>query len=257
MKKLLLALLATISLAVYAGPNDVTVQQRNSADSGNITRTLTCPTGVGDCILYYNSSTLLPGYITLDPGCTISSGVFTCAGSTGPTGPQGPQGVQGIKGDKGDKGDTGSQGIQGVQGVQGVTGATGAPGADGAAGVNNFGYPTSRSLSLATAYQCTNTAKPCVVTINLNSTANLTLSGGTTIVGEVRVGNANTVASGGGTAVGAYKNSLTGTLVVGVTLASDSYNSITVMVPTGGYFAIRQTSGSGLTVVSAFDQVVG
>src|SRR5262249_35096997 len=105
--------------------------------------------------------------------------------------------------------------------------------------------------------QCTDTTKTCVGTVNLNSTASLSLSGGTTVIGEVRVGNRNTVASGGGTAVGAYKNSLTRTLTIGLNMQTDRYNPITVMIATGGYFAIRMTSGSGLIIVSAFDQTVG
>lgn len=121
----------------------------------------------------------------------------------------------------------------------------------------NYGSPTSRTLSLATAYQCSDNTKPCVVTINLNSTAALSLSGGTTVIGEVRIGSTSGVATGGGTAVGAYKNSLTGTLTIGLNMSTESYNTITVFVPIGWYFSPRQTSGSGLVVVSAFDQVAG
>ncbi len=119
------------------------------------------------------------------------------------------------------------------------------------------GTPTSRSISLATAYQASDTTAPAVVTINLNSTASLSLSGGTTIIGEVRIGSANTVASGAsGTAVGTYKNSLTGTLTIGLNIQTDNHNNITFLLPAGWYFAVRQTTGSGLTVVSAFDQKV-
>lgn len=120
----------------------------------------------------------------------------------------------------------------------------------------SVGSPNTRTLSLATAYQCTTSTKACVLTVNLTSTATLTLGGGATITGEVRVGSANTVASGAsGTPVGLYRNSLTGTLVVGITINTDSYNTITVVVPANNYFAIRATAGS-MTVVSAYDQQI-
>lgn len=123
-------------------------------------------------------------------------------------------------------------------------------------GLLTVSAPTTRTLSLATAYQATDNTKAAIVTVNLNSTASLTLSGGTTVVGEIRIGSANTVASGTGSAIGAYKNSLTGTLAIGLNIQTDSYNSLSFALPTGWYFAIRQTSGSGLVVVSAFDQSI-
>jgi len=118
------------------------------------------------------------------------------------------------------------------------------------------GTANARTLSLATAYQATDASKPAVVTVVLTSNASLSLSGGTTIQGEVRVGTSSAVATGSGVAVGAYKNSLTGSLTVGLNVQTESYGTITFVVPANGYFAIRQTSGSGLTVVSAFDQSI-
>lgn len=77
MKKLI-ALLFLVAAQAFAGPNDVTVQQRNSADSGNITRTLISPSTDG--LIYYNTSTLLPGYVTLGTNLSITSGVLNAAG---------------------------------------------------------------------------------------------------------------------------------------------------------------------------------
>jgi len=118
-----------------------------------------------------------------------------------------------------------------------------------------FGTPVARTLSLATAYQASTPAKPALVTINLNSTATLSVSGGTTITGEVRIGPTNAVATGGGTAVGLYKNSLTGTLTATLNFNTDSYNTISFALPAGWFFAVRQTAGTTLSIVSAFDQV--
>lgn len=118
------------------------------------------------------------------------------------------------------------------------------------------GNPNSRSVSLSTAYQATDITKSAIITLNLISAPSITLGGGTTNIGEVRIGTNNSVSSGGGTAVGAYRSSLTGTLVLGVAITMDSVNTITFALPAGWYFAVRQTTGSGLAVTSAFDQSI-
>lgn len=129
-------------------------------------------------------------------------------------------------------------------------------GADGAAGVNAFGSPSSRSLSLATAYQATTTAKPAVVTVNLSSTASLSLTGGTSNTADVVIGSTNAVASGTGTLICRYANTNTGALTVGLALSTTAASTCTFALPAGWYFAVRQTAGT-ITITSAFDQVVG
>lgn len=193
------------------------------------------------------------------------------AGATGPqgaTGATGPTGATGATGAQGPKGDTGAQGIQGVPGATGATGpagptgatgatgATGPAGANGAAGVNAFGAYNARTLSLATAYQATDTTKPAVVTFNLTSTANLSLTGGQTNSADIVVGSTNAVASGTGTLVCRYSNSSTGTLTIGLNTNTVAASTCTVALPIGWYFAIRQTSGT-VTITSAFDQAIG
>lgn len=164
-----------------------------------------------------------------------------------------------IKGDAGATGSTGSTGPTGAQGIQGATGSTGAAGstgATGAAGVNAFSAPNSRSLSLATAYQATDTTKPALVTINLTSTANLSLSGGTTNSADVVIGSTNAVAGGTGTVISKYSNASTGTLTIGLNTNAIAATSATVALPSGWFFAVRQTAGT-VTITSAFDQAVG
>lgn len=117
-------------------------------------------------------------------------------------------------------------------------------------------YPTSRSLSLATAYQCTDNTKPCVVTINLTSTANFSLTGGTTNSADVVIGPTNAVAGGTGTVIGKYSNSVTGTIAIGLNMNSAAATPITVTIPAGGYLAIRQTAGT-VAITSAYDQSTG
>lgn len=121
---------------------------------------------------------------------------------------------------------------------------------------NAYGPPVGRSLSLATAYQATTPTKPAIVTVNLTSTANFSLSGGTTNSGDLLIGPTNAVASGTGTVIGKYSNSITGTIAVGLNQNSVMAVSYTIAVPIGYYFAIRQTQGN-ITMTSAFDQAVG
>lgn len=118
------------------------------------------------------------------------------------------------------------------------------------------GYPTTRTVALATAYQCTNTAKPCSFTVTLSSTASLSLAGGTTNTADVLVGSTSGVATGTGTVIAKYSNTMTGTLIVGLGVNTNANSSYSVIIPAGGFFAVRQTAGT-ISVVSAYDQVIG
>lgn len=139
---------------------------------------------------------------------------------------------------------------------RGDVGATGSTGATGPAGPASIGAPTTRTLSLATAYQCTDNTKPCFVTVNITSTASFSLAGGTTNSADVLLGSTNGVAGGTGTVVGKYSNSVTGTIAVGLNMNSVYAGQYTMMVPSGWYVAIRQTAGT-VTITSAFDQQLG
>lgn len=224
-----------------------------------------------------------------------ADGAPGATGATGATGAAGAQGIQGNPGAPGTPGAAGTNGADGAPGATGAAGApgaaatisvgtvtTGAPGssatvtnagtssaatfnfsiprgnagADGAAGVNSFGTPTTRTLSLATAYQATTTTKPTVVTINLTSTAALSLTGGTTNTADVVIGSTNAVASGTGTVICRHANSNTGALTVGLALSTIQTSTCTIALPTGWYFAVRQTAGT-VTITSAYDQSVG
>jgi hypothetical protein len=119
-----------------------------------------------------------------------------------------------------------------------------------------LGSPTSRSLSLATAYQASNTAKAAMVVVTLNSSAAITLTTGQTHTAIVVIGSTNAVASGTGTTVATYSNSLSGTLTVGLALTSGSSMPVTFALPAGWYFAVLQQTGT-VSILSAFDQAVG
>lgn len=120
----------------------------------------------------------------------------------------------------------------------------------------NFSAPTSRTISLATAYQCSNTAAPCVITVNLQSTAAISLSGGTTNTANALVGSTNGVASGTGTIQCIHGNSNTGTLTIGLNLNTISTTQCTLPIPIGYYFAVRQIAGT-VTITSTFENTAG
>ncbi len=119
----------------------------------------------------------------------------------------------------------------------------------------DFGIPGSRSLSFATAYQANIPERPAVININLTSTASLTLGGGTTNTADVIIGPTTSVASGTGTVIGTYRNTMTGVVIVGVGVNTESASQIQFLLPMGWYFAIRQTAGT-VTIISTFDQAV-
>lgn len=150
----------------------------------------------------------------------------------------------------------GPQGPTGAPGPSGATGATGATGSTGPAGPSTIGAPNTLSITPGTAYQATNNAKPAHVTINLTSTAQITLSGSTSIVAEVVIGSTNGVASGTGTVIGRHANTYSGAVVLGVSISETITEPISFVLPAGWYFAVRNITGTA-TVFSAYDQQLG
>lgn len=148
------------------------------------------------------------------------------------------------------------RGDVGATGATGSAGTNGTNGTNGAAGVNSFGAPNARTLSLATAYQATDNTKPAVITINLTSTASISLTGGTTNTADVVMGTTTGVASGTGTQICKYANTNTGALTIGLNLSTVSAATCTFALRAGDYFAIRTTAGT-VTITSAYDQAVG
>lgn len=169
---------------------------------------------------------------------------------------QGSAGSTGATGATGAAGSTGATGSTGSTGATGAAGSNGTNGTNGTAGVNAFGSPNTRTTSLATAYQATDITKPAMVAINLTSTATISLTTGATNTATVVIGATNAVASGTGTTVCNYTNSNTGSLTIGLNLSTVSASTCTFALPTGWYWATRQTAGT-VTITSAFDQSVG
>lgn len=116
--------------------------------------------------------------------------------------------------------------------------------------------PTSRAPALATAYQATDPTKPALVTVNLTSTANLSLTGGTTNSADIVIGATNAVTAGTGTVIGKYSNASTGTLTIGLNTNAVAAQTTTFGLPTGWYWAIRQILGA-VTITSGYDMAFG
>lgn len=120
----------------------------------------------------------------------------------------------------------------------------------------SVGNPSARTFALATGYQCTTPAKPCLFTITLQAQSAISLLGASNNEGQILIGSTSAVGSGTGTVTATYKNNLSGTLVVGLNLNSQQANTYSVFVPANQWAAVRQTAGSGLQVVSVLEQVL-
>lgn len=119
-----------------------------------------------------------------------------------------------------------------------------------------FGIPITRTLALDTAYQASDALHPAVLSINLTSVASITLVGGGTInTADILIGATSAVASGTGTVIGKYRNTISGVVVLGVGINTDSASQIQFVLPIAWFFAVRQTAGT-VVITSAFDQSV-
>lgn len=162
----------------------------------------------------------------------------------------------------GPPGEIGLSGADGAQGLQGNDGLTGLQGAIGPAGPAVISGPTPRIgpniISIGVPAQALNVDKPAMITLNLASTATLSLLGGINNIGEVRIGPAAAgLATGAsGTVVANYRNGLTGSVVLGISMQNDAQGAVSVALPAGWFLCVRQMGGT-ITIVSAFDQQVG
>lgn len=120
-----------------------------------------------------------------------------------------------------------------------------------------FSAPDSKTVAKATAYQSGTPAKPAIVTLTLTSTSSVSLAGSVNNTANIVIGSTSAVATGTGTTIAKYSNVLGGTLVIGLNLSTTQTNTYTINLPIGWYYAIVVTTGTGLSVDSAFEQVVG
>jgi hypothetical protein len=237
MRKLLIWLLAILPALASAVPFETFIDRKNATNSAINPIVIAPP--ASDAVYFFDKSTNYPKLALLGAGLTITSGVIN---------------VDATPADIGAADESHSHAISDVSGLtdelldrvlttdprlsdsRAPTAHThGFSDLIGVEPARTTGSPNARSISLETAYQCTDADRHCFVTITLSCPSG-------TCDGEFRIGAANTVDSGGGTNIAP------------ISLSNADYETKTVKVPIGWYFAVRQTTGSGMSIVAAFDQ---
>lgn len=195
---------------------------------------------------------------------------------------------QGSKGDKGDTGDSGANGADGAAATVSVgTTTTGLPGSNASvtnagtssAAVLNFTIPrgdkgdqgdqgpagpavvsaaAARSPAYATAYQTANPSKPSFISAVIETIHSVAVVGTIQDTVELRIGaNAAQVAAGTGGNVVAQTNQRVTAVLTLVGLVIGQRDTLQAWVPAGWYWALRRTTGTAATIVSATEQELG
>ena len=123
----------------------------------------------------------------------------------------------------------------------------------GPAGSIAVGAPVARTLSFATAYQASTPAKAALVSIVVDLTLSLNV-GSTSNICELWMGPTTAVTSGTGVLADTYRSDLSVTLI---TLTFEGRQKVQAVLPANYYFSLNRTVGTGITIVSAFDQSLG
>ena len=296
MKKLTLAvilwLLALFSGTAYAEGNSLIITQRNSADTGNILRTL--PNPPTDGLLIWNKSTNLPSYLTVGAGLVSSNGVLSAIptsqvnadwnATTGAaqilnkpalktvaiTGQAADLTGLSVAAQTGSYNDllnkptlfSGSWADLSGKPVFATVATTGSYNdlADKPAIPTpytfDFGDPVARTLALSTAYQASNPAKASIVTVSTSCTASLTLTAGGTCTLQVRTSPTSGLNCTNGTLYASNTNANTGTLAVGLGLNQRIGSTVDIKLRAGSFFILCPVSGT-FTVDAAVDQTAG
>lgn len=239
MKKLI-ALLALVSTSVFAGPLDVTLQQRNALDNGNLTRTLASP--ATDGLFYFDAATKLPGYVTLGNGLTITNGVISAAALPSLS-------TVAYTGQAGD-----ITGLAPVALSGSYNDLTNKPTIQAPVKFD-YGDPVTRALSANTVYQATDPTKASVLTVTTACTASLSLTAGGTCSMQIRTSPTAGLTCSTGTVYGTVTNVNTGTLTIGLGLNQRVGSITTINLRSGSYFTLCPTAGT--FDISVVDQTAG
>lgn len=122
------------------------------------------------------------------------------------------------------------------------------------------GAPVVRPLLFGTLYQATTKTKPAFISLNVETTYEVTLAGVMEDIVEIRVGpeadKTKLVDGSGGTVVPSFRTSLKG-LIVTVGTIQVQRSQMIIMLPVGWYFAVRRVTGTRAVISSATDQSFG
>lgn len=245
MKTYLLLLLALAS-PVQADPTDVTVRQRNVADTGYVDRFLHFPADGSSCMVSLDGASVLPGCYTLGAGLSLGSGILSASGATGPQGAQGPAGAQG------------PQGVQGIAGPTGATGAQGPIGATGPQGIQgnsaplfNFSGPAAKTVSLSTAYQAADITKAAIITISPACTNATTVLAASACTMQIRQSSSASLTCSNGIVVSTWSS----TVALGLVITQGNSFPVDIKLPAAGYFIVCASAGT--FTISAIEQSAG
>lgn len=258
MKKILLSLLAFVAMAAHADPYDVTVRQRNAADTGYLDRFIPFPAGGVSCLFSLDGPTILPNCYTLGSGLALSGGVLSVAAGGGQMQADYAQAntsaVDYIKNKpalfSGAYADlTGKPTLATVATTGNYNDLSGKPTIPTITSFN-FSQPVARSLSVSTSYQASDTTKAAIIVPSYacqNATTVLAASGCTI---QVRMGTGTLTCS---TGTVYYTQSLT--VQLGVLITQNSTNPVQINLPIGASFILCPTAGT--FTISAVEQTAG
>lgn len=236
MKKIFILALVWCGAAFAQQENQIVITQRNAADTGFLSRFLTAPASSADGLIYYNGTTILPGYLTLGTGLSVTSGVLNVSGAIGPTGPTGATGA------------TGATGPTGAAGTNGTNGSTGATGATGPAGPTLAPTQATATRTLNSAFQVSaNQASFVFYSVQITVTASITGGQNGDVILEIASNsgfttNVQTLAISG---VGqAY------TLAIALQGVQPQTGVVSGFVPAGYYARLRTVNNTGTPAFS-------
>lgn len=282
MKKIIFSLFVLIAGLANADPYDVTVRQRNAADTGYLDRFIPFPASGASCLFSLDGPSILPNCYTLGTGLSLSGGVLSVTSigsqiqadwtqantSSADYIKNKPMLFSGAYADL-----TGKPTIPAAQvnadwsASSGITQILNKPALATVATSGsyndlsnkpaiptvtafNFSQPSARSLSVNTSYQASDTSKAAVIYPSYacqNATTVLAASGCTI---QVRMGTGTLTCS---TGTVYYTQSLT--VQLGVLITQNSVNPVQINLPIGGSFILCPQTGT--FTISAVEQSAG
>lgn len=225
MKHLLAIILLAMCGAATAGPDDIVFIRRNSTDTGQGPVTPAHPLSTG--LMFYDSATVMPGYVLPGNCLSIGSGLLDVTPSCLAAKFNTPTGTT-------------------AQYVRGDGSLATLP----TVAAFSFSLPASRTLAASTSYQATDPSKAAVIYPSYactNATTVLAASGCTI---QVRMGSVPLTCA---TGTVYYTQSLT--VQLGVLLTQASINPVPIFLPTGAYFILCPTTGT--FTLTAVEQTAG